>query len=236
MENDSTYSEVSVSASHCQMNSSSLAVSMEEEKEEELMENENGLETSSTSEIPESPSQPEEEYETEVQSSSLSGTAEYSFSDLEENEEILPEGETWAARSRAVGAEEAKPVKLQFRRGKVLDLQSESNNAPRRLTFRRVQMTGENQDANAIALKKIMDRGWFDGGGDGSLDRSANVVLRHSDHQVKKEAQASLLNNVIEETASKLVETRKSKVKALVGAFETVMSLRDTKPVGNGRS
>jgi hypothetical protein len=35
---------------------------------------------------------------------------------------------------------------------------------------------------------------------------------------------------VIEETASKLVESRKSKVKALVGAFETVISLQDGKP------
>jgi len=38
-----------------------------------------------------------------------------------------------------------------------------------------------------------------------------------------------LLNNVIEETASRLVaEARKSKVKALVGAFETVISLQET--------
>jgi hypothetical protein len=42
-----------------------------------------------------------------------------------------------------------------------------------------------------------------------------------------------LFNNVIEETASKLVETRKSKVKALVGAFETVISLQDKKPSAN---
>ncbi|GJT56825.1 ribonuclease H-like domain-containing protein [Tanacetum coccineum] len=37
-----------------------------------------------------------------------------------------------------------------------------------------------------------------------------------------------LLNNIIEETASKLAESRKSKVKALVGAFETVISLSKT--------
>ena len=37
----------------------------------------------------------------------------------------------------------------------------------------------------------------------------------------KKESQA--YNDVIEETASKLLEKRKNKVKALVGAFETVI-------------
>ncbi|XP_062026985.1 uncharacterized protein LOC133743169 [Rosa rugosa] len=55
------------------------------------------------------------------------------------------------------------------------------------------------------------------------------VVLRHQDVKGKKGDQ-KLFNNVIEETASKLVETRKSKVKALVGAFETVISLQDTRP------
>lgn len=34
-------------------------------------------------------------------------------------------------------------------------------------------------------------------------------------------------NDVIEETASKLREQRRNKVKALVGAFETVISLED---------
>lgn len=43
--------------------------------------------------------------------------------------------------------------------------------------------------------------------------------------QGKKETQA--YNDVIEETASKLREKRKNKVKALVGAFETVISLQE---------
>ncbi|GAB4854545.1 hypothetical protein Ancab_023126 [Ancistrocladus abbreviatus] len=43
----------------------------------------------------------------------------------------------------------------------------------------------------------------------------------------KKEAQA--YNDVIEETASKLMENRKNKVRALAGAFETVISLQETK-------
>ncbi|KAL3844330.1 hypothetical protein ACJIZ3_001733 [Penstemon smallii] len=40
---------------------------------------------------------------------------------------------------------------------------------------------------------------------------------------------AALSNDVIEETASKLREQRKNKVKALAGAFETVISLQDPK-------
>ncbi|PON68902.1 Calmodulin-binding domain [Parasponia andersonii] len=63
----------------------------------------------------------------------------------------------------------------------------------------------------------------------GTRTNSEKVVLRHQNVAGKKEVQ-SLFNNVIEETASKLVESRKSKVKALVGAFETVISLQDTKP------
>ncbi|XP_022137059.1 uncharacterized protein LOC111008620 [Momordica charantia] len=59
--------------------------------------------------------------------------------------------------------------------------------------------------------------------------KSERVVLRHQDSRGKKEIQ-NLFNNVIEETASKLAQTRKSKVKALVGAFETVISLQDTRP------
>ncbi|BFG32838.1 serine-rich adhesin for platelets-like [Prunus yedoensis var. nudiflora] len=55
------------------------------------------------------------------------------------------------------------------------------------------------------------------------------VVLRHQDVKGRKDVQ-KLFNNVIEETASRLVESRKSKVKALVGAFETVISLQDTRP------
>ncbi|GAB4836912.1 hypothetical protein Ancab_001823 [Ancistrocladus abbreviatus] len=43
----------------------------------------------------------------------------------------------------------------------------------------------------------------------------------------KKEAQ--VYNDVIEETASKLMENRKNKVRALAGAFETVISLQEAK-------
>ncbi|KAL8251214.1 hypothetical protein R6Q59_034907 [Mikania micrantha] len=136
-------------------------------------------------------------------------------------------------------------VKLRFRRGKVLDLQSE-NNSPRRLKFRRRVLEGK-QDAQNISRKtyinKTLDlqneeeerssRKFFEKKYVKETNDSQNgpesVVLKHQGEQEKKDAQG-LLNNVIEETASKLVESRKSKVKALVGAFETVISLQDGKP------
>ncbi|KZV43385.1 plant calmodulin-binding protein-related isoform 1 [Dorcoceras hygrometricum] len=97
------------------------------------------------------------------------------------------------------------PVKLKFKSGKVVDIQSD-NNAPRRLKFRRARINTTNVGVSSV-----------------------KVVLKHRDVQGRKDAQG-LFNNVIEETASKLVQSRKSKVKALVGAFETVISLQDSKP------
>ncbi|XP_038889780.1 uncharacterized protein LOC120079612 isoform X2 [Benincasa hispida] len=117
-------------------------------------------------------------------------------------------------------------TKLSFRRGKIIDICSESN-SPRRLKFRRGRLLGENQKAGD-GLRKNFKRG-KEVNSETNTTTQETVVLRHQDVQGKKDAQG-LFNNVIEETASKLVETRKSKVKALVGAFETVISLQDGKP------
>ncbi|XP_022134206.1 uncharacterized protein LOC111006524 [Momordica charantia] len=119
-------------------------------------------------------------------------------------------------------------TKLSFRRGKIIDIRSESN-SPRRLKFRRGRQLGENQravDGFRKNFKKVKE---VDSDTNTIETAPETVVLRHQDVQGKKDAQG-LFNNVIEETASKLVETRKSKVKALVGAFETVISLQDGKP------
>ncbi|XVF14354.1 hypothetical protein REPUB_Repub09cG0051900 [Reevesia pubescens] len=149
-----------------------------------------------------------------------------------EEVEIL-EGEN-GGRSRKSGMvlsniKDCQPVKLSFRRGKVVDIQSE-NNGPRRLKFRRGRVLGENQ--NVKADRKTFRRRGVNGDMNDNKPSEEKVVLRHQDVQGKKD-EKGLFNNVIEETASKLVETRKSKVKALVGAFETVISLQDTKPSAN---
>ncbi|KAJ4962083.1 hypothetical protein NE237_021993 [Protea cynaroides] len=128
------------------------------------------------------------------------------------------------------------PRKLKFKRGQVVVGLHSENSGPRRLRFRRGKVLGENDGKGDIGRKSLRrteaslrKKEVTDGETDGTKSESEKVVLRHQDVQGKKDAQ-SLFNNVIEETASKLVETRKSKVKALVGAFETVISLQERKP------
>ncbi|KAL6961236.1 hypothetical protein U1Q18_039000 [Sarracenia purpurea var. burkii] len=125
---------------------------------------------------------------------------------------------------------DCSPMKLKFTRGKVLDLQSE-NSGPWKLRFRRGRVLGENQnDSKAeVPRRRFKKTGVDIDNTNGNNADSGKVVLRHQDVEGKKDAQG-LFNNVIEETASKLVESRKSKVKALVGAFETVISLQESKP------
>ncbi|KAK9116599.1 hypothetical protein Sjap_015546 [Stephania japonica] len=121
--------------------------------------------------------------------------------------------------------------KLKFRRGKIVELPPEKN-GPRRLKFRRGRSYRENQNGRNVMLRKSLKQMELnDGDAKSPETESEKVLLRHQDGNEKKDAQV-LFNNVIEETASKLVETRKSKVKALVGAFETVISLQDGKPSG----
>ncbi|RDX82638.1 hypothetical protein CR513_36541, partial [Mucuna pruriens] len=66
----------------------------------------------------------------------------------------------------------------------------------------------------------------------GAITGREKVVLKHQDVQVKKDGQG-LYNNMIKETANKLVQIQKSKVKALVGAFETVISLEEKRNSAN---
>ncbi|KAK4338057.1 hypothetical protein RND71_042544 [Anisodus tanguticus] len=61
--------------------------------------------------------------------------------------------------------------------------------------------------------------------------KSTSVASSKCQHQVVqgKNTESVVSNNVIEETASKLREQRKNKVRALAGAFETVISLQEHK-------
>ncbi|KAL5664093.1 hypothetical protein ACJX0J_024201, partial [Zea mays] len=58
---------------------------------------------------------------------------------------------------------------------------------------------------------------------DGNDDVEATPKQRRSEEEQPKRKEVARSNDVIEEAKSKLMEKRKSKVKALVGAFETVM-------------
>ncbi|KAM0881239.1 hypothetical protein ACQ4PT_033077 [Festuca glaucescens] len=125
------------------------------------------------------------------------------------------------------------PRKLTFLRGKVLTklASSADSNSPRRVRFRPAKTTDDSNISKdptrgRIARKRgavasVASR-------DSGTSRAEVVVLRHQGANEKKSEQRSL-NKVIKETASRLVEARKSKVKALVGAFETVISLQENR-------
>ncbi|KAB1211491.1 hypothetical protein CJ030_MR6G013233 [Morella rubra] len=144
--------------------------------------------------------------------------------------------EGYEGRPRKAGGvcpedKDGQSLTLKFRRGKVVDNESVTD-SPRRLKFRRGKVLGENQNVKSIARRRTFKKTGVDGNTNGNDPGAQKVVLRHQDVQGKKEAQC-LFNLVIEETASKLVEARTSKVKALVGAFETVISLQEKKPSSN---
>ncbi|ESQ40717.1 hypothetical protein EUTSA_v10013233mg [Eutrema salsugineum] len=117
---------------------------------------------------------------------------------------------------------------VSFRKGKVLEPKPEGS-TPTLIKFKKrvVQETKLRSDGNK-KKKNLKDKRegvgkMSNNNGEGKREK---VVLRHRKVEAKKKLQ-TLFNNVIEETVNKLEEVRKSKVKALVGAFETVISLQD---------
>ncbi|KAL5215645.1 hypothetical protein ABZP36_007046 [Zizania latifolia] len=91
-------------------------------------------------------------------------------------------------------------------------------------------------------VKEVAGASELHNGGQGADDSAKNVLGvvkadEESQQAEKEEAKAKVdrvwrkdepkSNDVIEETKSKLLEERKSRVKALVGAFETVMSFKE---------
>ncbi|CAK9186040.1 unnamed protein product [Ilex paraguariensis] len=82
-----------------------------------------------------------------------------------------------------------------------------------RLRFRRGRLLESEDDKGDTRRRKFKKRG-VDDETNGTKSSSGEVALRHQDVQGRKDA-LGLFNNVIEETASKLVESRKSKFKAL---------------------
>ncbi|KAF3620147.1 hypothetical protein FXO38_30130 [Capsicum annuum] len=123
------------------------------------------------------------------------------------------------AEAKTVG----KNQKKTLRKGKI-GFSNDNNSSAGKLKFRRGKIVDLHQDSNT--RKRIFKNKGVDGDKSNTITISGKIVLRRQDVQEKKDVQG-LLNNVIEEMTSKLVETGKSKVKALVGAFETVISLHN---------
>ncbi|KAL6507361.1 hypothetical protein OROGR_023556 [Orobanche gracilis] len=117
------------------------------------------------------------------------------------------------------------PVNLIHRK-KTVNLQT-GNKSLTRLTFTRARAPRAEDGKINLRRKAMKNVVCKNDAVDCELP-SRRVVLKHPEVQRKKNGQV-LLNNVIKETASKLAESRKSKVKALVGAFETVISLQESK-------
>ncbi|KAF3547358.1 hypothetical protein DY000_02000337 [Brassica cretica] len=117
---------------------------------------------------------------------------------------------------------------LSFKKGKVLEPKAEDPTLTSiKFKKRVVQEPKLRSDVNKNK-NNLKDKGEGVGkmsynSGEGVREK---VVLRHRKVQEKKKV-GTLFNNVIEETVNKLGEERKSRVKALVGAFETVISLQD---------
>ena len=146
------------------------------------------------------------------------------------------ENTTRQGKSKPISTESTlngKSMKLKFKRGKVLDaVGSQDNNSPRKLKFKKGKtLTGADTSSKASSQRSLKTKGTNfsnDNEQQQHNPKPLEVVLKHQDTEEKIDSSRALLfNNVIEETANKLVETRKSKVKALVGAFESVISLQE---------
>ncbi|CAL4938201.1 unnamed protein product [Urochloa decumbens] len=174
-----------------------------------------------------------EEYDFESSESDESGTEDEEATINRDMSESLKSGDPRPRRTSTGELDDASitPYKMKFKRGKIVELPPDSS-GPRRLKFRR-KSANEVSFRESQPTRRVYKRNSTSNAVPTNPDmESPGVKLRHQDAQEKKDAQG-LFNNVIEETASKLVESRKSKVKALVGAFETVISLQDGKPTSS---
>ncbi|KAF1001449.1 hypothetical protein AG4045_000787 [Apium graveolens] len=123
--------------------------------------------------------------------------------------------------------EDSPAYKCNFRRGRTMDLQNDDN-VPKRLKFKRGRVIEKDDGTKIYIRRRRFKKKEIVNNVDTSSPDSHTVALRHQEMQDKKD-ELLLLNDVIEETITKLARSKKSKVKALVGAFETVISLQDDK-------
>ncbi|KAF2596064.1 hypothetical protein F2Q68_00007361 [Brassica cretica] len=133
------------------------------------------------------------------------------------------------AKSKALSVN-SKSMRLRFKRGKFSDVGSQDN-TPRKLKFKRSKIiTRADTTTKSSVRRSINTRGTniSNEKEEEQKARSLKVVLKHQGMtQKKRDSRVLLFNKVIKKTANKLVETRKSKVKALIGAFESVISLQE---------
>ncbi|CAH8389631.1 unnamed protein product [Eruca vesicaria subsp. sativa] len=117
--------------------------------------------------------------------------------------------ESGDAKTKKIGVKITLAKQLSFKKGKSLAPKLEDA-SPKQIKFKNLKGVVESRTDSCESSKR------------------EKVVLRRRKVEGKKKMM-TLLNSVIEETANKLMKVRKTKVKALIGAFETVISLQDTK-------
>ncbi|KAK9741195.1 hypothetical protein RND81_03G088200 [Saponaria officinalis] len=182
-----------------------------------------------------SPLSPESLNSSSTQTNSLSFTShEVDDSDADDSISNYTKQDKGNTRSNAELDQDPKALKLKFSRGKVVELKSETNST-RRLRFKQRGILGDDdQVGNSGSKRKSFKKKVVETDKKDDVEQE-KVALKHQETVTKKDEQV-LYNNVIEETASKLVQKRKSKVKALVGAFETVISLQERKPAAANKT
>lgn len=132
-------------------------------------------------------------------------------------------------RSRTTREEENGAGTLKIRRATVIN-RSKSVSGGRRLWFNIGKVANSESGTVASGLTRKRSLRIKRGGFSSKDFELQSVVLKHQ-KTMKKNDMETLFNEVIEKTASKLRGSKKSKVKALVGAFENVISLQGGKPV-----
>ncbi|CAI9758683.1 unnamed protein product [Fraxinus pennsylvanica] len=95
-------------------------------------------------------------------------------------------------KSTEVGSEDrdSTPMKLNFRRGKVVDLKSDNNN-PRRLRFRKGRVLAEDQDGKGDFRRKTFKNGMVNDDKNDADPSSKKIALKHQDVQGKRDLQVS---------------------------------------------
>ncbi|KAF2311245.1 hypothetical protein GH714_021151 [Hevea brasiliensis] len=122
---------------------------------------------------------------------------------------------------------ESPPRKLSYRKEKVVELRPVIS-PPRTLNFRRRRFSDSQIDKVETTESTFKNIEIHVDEGDTSVEKSESekVVFKYQDVEERRVEQ-NLLTDMIEGAANKLAESRKIKVKALVGAFETVISRQD---------
>ncbi|EYU23511.1 hypothetical protein MIMGU_mgv1a009695mg [Erythranthe guttata] len=131
------------------------------------------------------------------------------------------------SEDRKVDSNKSRTTTTTTRGGRANITPEETDSSPRKLKFRRGKVLEARNGSEGSVTEKGLRRVGSDREFVHKKNDSAKGSLRRQGIEWKNMNTTGLYNIVIEETASKLVKMRKSKVEALVGAFEKVIKIHD---------